>query len=157
MAEHNSENSIDEIEEQERYRLYEKAYDNDSNLIAVNSSDFNKAIRYFSATLLVLLFTGINFAESNPAFFKTVFVLCFLTFMSNLLAYPFSQCSLKKHRVYAEYYFLDRNHKYRHKQHWTNTVSFSLECLSVVLFTIVVGLLIYGFFTNTISIKGIQQ
>ncbi len=156
MVEQNSENFLEETEYQERYRLYEKAYDNDSNLISLNSSDFNKAIRYFSATLLVLLFTGINFQDSNPTFFKAVFILGFLTFVSNLLAYPFSQCSLKKHRVYAEYYFLQRDHSYRHKQHWTSTASFFLECLSVILFTVVVSLLIFGFFANTIIIKGVQ-
>ena len=156
MTEHESEDSLEEIDEETRYRLYEKSYDNDSNLISLNSSDFNKAIRYFSATLLVLLFTGINFQESSPTFLKAVFVFCFLTFISNLLAYPFSQYALKKHRVYAEYYFLQRNHCYRHKQHWTNTVSFILESLSVILFVIVVSLLIFGFFANTIIIKGFQ-
>lgn len=156
MVEHEPEDPSEEIDEETRYQLYEKAYDNDSNLISVNSSDFNKAIRYFAATLLVLLFTGINFQESHATSFKAVFLLCFLTFISNLLAYPFSQYALKKHRVYAEYYFLERDHRYRHKQHWTNTMSFFLECLSVVLFTIVVLLLIFGFFAKTIIIKGIQ-
>ena len=68
MTEHESEDSLEEIDEETRYRLYEKSYDNDSNLISLNSSDFNKAIRYFSATLLVLLFTGIDFQASSPTF-----------------------------------------------------------------------------------------
>lgn len=156
MKEHEPEDSFVEIDEETRYRLYEKSYDNDLNLMSLNSSDFNKAIRYFAATLLVLLFTGIDFQESSSTFFKAVFVCCFLTFISNLLAYPCSQYALKKHRVYAEYYFLQRDHSYRHKQHWTNTVSFILECASVILFTIVVLILIFGFFAKTIIIKGIQ-
>lgn len=52
MVEHEPEDSPEEIDEETRYRLYEKAYDNDSNLISINSSDFNKAIRYFAATLI---------------------------------------------------------------------------------------------------------
>ena len=74
MAEHNSEDSIAKIDYGTRYRLYEKSYDNDSNLIALNSTEFNKAIRYFGGMLLGALLAGFSYQNSNPAFFNAVWI-----------------------------------------------------------------------------------
>ena len=155
MAEHDSENHIEETDEEKRYRLYDKSVDQDSNLISLNNSDFNKAIRYIAATLLVVLFSGVSFQDSNPTFFNWIFILSVSTIISNLLAYPFSLHSLKQHIMYAERYFLARDHTYRFKQHWTNGISIFFEYLSVFLLGVVAFLLVFGFLTNRIIIKGV--
>ncbi|RKU31597.1 hypothetical protein C6499_04185 [Candidatus Poribacteria bacterium] len=156
MAENNRESSIEDIDYNTRYGLYQRVLDNDTNRMLLNASDFNKAIRYIAATLLVALFTGISFQESNPAFFKAIFICSVSTIISNVSGYPFAQFSLKKHIVYAEHFFLECNRKYRHKQHPTRIFAFLLECLSVFLLIIVAFLFIFGFISNKIVIKGVQ-
>lgn len=158
MTEHETEKTTEEIDRQTRYRLYEKAYEKDSDLITQNSSDFNNAIRYFTGTLLVILFTAVNTDASNSSFFKAVIILCVITIVSNLLAHPFTQYSAKKHRdVYGDLYFLQDDHSYRFKQHWTHTGSFILECISTVSFILVAYLLTHGFISKDIIIKGVSQ
>lgn len=155
VAEDNRETSIEDIDPKTRYDLYQRAFDNDTNRMLLNASDFDKAIRYIAATLLVALFTGISFQESNPTFFKAIFILSISTIVINALAYPSAQYSLKKHMVYADFYFLRCDRSYRDKQHWTRTLSFILECLSVSLLIIVAFLFVFGFFTEKIVIKGV--
>ena len=38
MKEHEPEDSFEEIDEETRYRLYEKSYDNDLNLMSLNNT-----------------------------------------------------------------------------------------------------------------------
>ena len=155
MAEHNSEDSIAKIDYGTRYRLYEKSYDNDSNLIALNSTEFNKAIRYFGGMLLGALLAGFSYQNSNPAFFNAVWIFSGLAVIMNIAAYPFSQQSVKIHRDnYAERYYLQCDHRYRHEKHWTYYVSFGLECASMLFF--IGAMLIFGrgFLTDNIIIKG---
>ena len=155
MAERTPEDSIAKIDYDTRYRLYEKSYDNDSNLIALNSTEFNKAIRYFGGMLLGALLAGFNYQNSDPTFFNTVWILSGLAVIMNISAYPFSQLSLKIHRDnYAERYYLQCDHQYRHEKHWTYYVSFGLECLSMVCFIGAMLTFGRGFLTGNIIIKG---
>lgn len=157
MTENETENTTEDNDYQERYSLYKEIYKEDSNLIAVNSSDFNNAIRYFTATLLIILFTGIDSDASNTSLFKTVFILCVVTIVSNLLAYPFTQYSVRIHRdVYADLYCLQDDRSYRFKKHWTYYFSFTFEVTSTVLFICVAIILTYGFLTANIIIKGVS-
>ena len=155
MAEHTPEDSIAKIDYDTRYRLYERSYDNDSNLIALNSTEFNKAIRYFGGMLLGALLAGFNYQNSNPTYFNAVWILSGLAVIMNISAYPFSQLSLKIHRDnYAERYYLQCDHHYRHKQHWTYYVSFGLECISMACFIGAMFIFGRGFLTDNIIIKG---
>lgn len=155
MAERTPEDSIKKIDYDTRYRLYERSYDSDSNLIALNSTEFNKAVRYFGGMLLGALLAGFNYHNSNPTYFNAVWILSGLAVVLNVAAYPFSQRSLKIHRDhYAERYYLQCDHHYRHKQHWTYYVAFGLECASVVCFIVAMFIFGRGFLTDNIIIKG---
>ena len=155
MAEHDSENYIKKIDYQTRYRLYEKSYDNDSNLIALNSTEVNKAIRYFGGMLLGALLAAFSYQNSNPIWFNAIWILSGSAIIANVVAYPFSQLSLKIHRDdYAERYYLQCNHAYRHEKHRTYYVSLVLEYLSMGFFIGAMLLFALGFLTHNIIIKG---
>ena len=150
-------NNDEENDYQMRRRLYEETYANNSNLITLNNSEFNTAIRYFIPTLLIVLFTGISFKNSNSIFFKAILIMCFSTIITNMLTYPFASYSLKKNNEYSELYYLKSNRKFRYKEHWTGKISFLLEVLSTILLIVSLTTFIIGFFNKNLIIKGALQ
>lgn len=131
--------TINEVDRQERIRLYEKFREYLIGLMSSNSQNFDKAILSLSTTLLAFSLAFIKelvdlSSAINLVLLKISWGSLTLAIILTVISFLTSQIGINIQLKHAEKYYLDMKDDYLTKRNWFKSITHILSYITAISF-----------------------